>query len=658
MDATSELKKQVRQILKHEISDYLAPISEENSIVESSVLDTSANTLISQTQFYTNPTYLDESQEDSYEDSLGSSPFATSSPKPMLDPSNRQGRSINLEVASQFFKKNQQKNSLLWEAIERNDLEEVDSLLFPKQPQEFAAQINAPGLNNWTALHMAAARGFAEICNLILSHADPYLLNSRTSMNRTPLHLATIHHHFSIVVMLLESGAKIDLIDNDYNTSLHYASSQGYEEIVEYLLISGSNISLLNNLGRTPVDTALNYEIFHIFVEYCGKMRRRLPETGYTRTVLGHSLRHNSREDQINKMLYRSKISPSLTDFRLFNERPKLERGLAKKKYNFRLPDAKVGPRDFTCILQLGKGSFGHVYLIKSNETEEKFALKVLDKDKVFMRHLERYAFTERNILMKITHPFIVKLHYAFQTPEKLALVMDYCSNGDMGMALQREKTFSEQVARFYIVEITLALQELHRHNIIFRDLKPDNILIDEKGHIKLTDFGLSKEGIEHGKMAKSFCGSAAYFAPEMIKRDGHTKSIDWYVLGAILYEMLIGKTPYYSTDRNLLYNNIKRGELRFPIDVSEDAKDLIAKLLTVNPKKRLGSSKMDAEEIKIHPFFAGVDWNMYLQRKITPPLVKPITRLYKTIPLVKVYGRLEDEEEVKLQGWSVLENH
>ena len=654
MDATSELKKQIRQILKHEIPDYLAPISEENSIVESSILDTSEDFLILKSAFYTSTHNPEEYDEQFRDRSLS----ALTSQNPKSDPSNRVARIINFQAASQFFKKNREKNSLLWEAIERNDIDEVESLLNPTDPQDFTAQINAPGLNNWTALHLASARGFAEICSIILCHADASLLNSRTSMQRTPLHLATIHHNFTILVMLLDKGAKIDLIDNDYNTCLHYASNQGYNEIVEYLLISGSKISMINNLGRSPMDVALNYEIYQTFVDYCAEMGLKVQETGYTRTVLGQSLRHNSREDQINKMLFRSKISPSQTDIKLFNERPRLERGLMKKKYSFTLPDTKVGPRDFTCILQLGKGSFGHVYLIKKKDSDEKFALKVLDKDKVFMRHLERYAFTERDILMKITHPFIVKLHYAFQTPEKLALVMDYCPNGDLGMALQRERIFSEEVARFYIAEITLALQELHSHNIIFRDLKPDNILIDEQGHIKLTDFGLSKEGIEHGKLAKSFCGSAAYFAPEMVKRDGHTKSIDWYVLGAILYEMMIGTPPYYSSDRNLLYRNIKRGELRFPIDISEDAQDLIARLLTVNPKKRLGSSKLDAEEIKAHSFFAGVDWDLYLQKQIKPPYVKPITRVHKNIPLVVVYGKIEDEEEVKLPGWSILEKN
>ena len=375
---------------------------------------------------------------------------------------------------------------------------------------------------------MAAARGFLEICEIILSVGEPTVLNLRTSMNRTPLHLATIHNHLKIVTLLVNKGAKIDLIDNDYNTCLHYASNQGYDNIVEFLLKKNSNINIRNNLGRTPLDIALNFETFSVFIDYCKKVGVEISSKEYSRTVFYTTLRHNSREDQINKILLKSKILPNQTDIKLFNERPKLENFQAKKKrFVFKLPESKVGPHDFNCILQLGRGSFGHVYLIEKKDTLEKFALKVLDKEKIVRRRLERYAFTERNILMKISHPFIVKLHYAFQTPEKLALIMDYCPNGDLSMKLQRETTFSEDVARFYICEILLGLQELHFHNIIFRDLKPDNVLIDGDGHIKITDFGLSKENMSHGKLAKSFCGSAAYFAPEMVKRDGHTKSID-----------------------------------------------------------------------------------------------------------------------------------
>ena len=186
-----------------------------------------------------------------------------------------------------------------------------------------------------------------------------------------------------------------------------------------------------------------------------------------------------------------------------------------------------ITPYDFIAISELGRGSFGEVYLVTKQNVDQLYAMKVLKKEKIIGQSLIRYAITERNVLSYIRHPFIVSLKYAFQTAEKLFLIIDYCPGGDLSTYLSREKVFSEQRARIYICEILLALEELHRHNIIYRDLKPDNIVLDYEGHVMLTDFGLSKEGINDNYMAKSFCGSYAYLAPEMIRRQGHGKAVD-----------------------------------------------------------------------------------------------------------------------------------
>ena len=162
---------------------------------------------------------------------------------------------------------------------------------------------------------------------------------------------------------------------------------------------------------------------------------------------------------------------------------------------------------------------------------------------------------TERNVMSLSNHPFIVKLNYAFQTHERLFLIMDYCPGGDLGELLQKEKKIAEPIVKIYLAEITLALENLHKRDIVFRDLKPDNVVIDYEGHIKLTDFGLSKEGVlEHITGAKSFCGSVAYLAPEMIKKCGHGKAVDWYLLGVIMYELLVGVPPYYANNKYYLY--------------------------------------------------------------------------------------------------------
>jgi serine/threonine protein kinase len=176
--------------------------------------------------------------------------------------------------------------------------------------------------------------------------------------------------------------------------------------------------------------------------------------------------------------------------------------------------------------------------------------MKVLQKSKVLGHNLKRYAMTERNILSSIDHPFIVKAKYAFQTLEKLYLVLDYCPGGDLSEYLQLEKRFNEDKTRLYACEILLGLEELHKRDIIFRDLKPDNVVLDAEGHARLTDFGLSKEGVNHDTQTSSFCGSYAYLAPEMLKRTGHGKQVDWYLLGVVIYEMLTGQPPYYATQK------------------------------------------------------------------------------------------------------------
>ena len=210
----------------------------------------------------------------------------------------------------------------------------------------------------------------------------------------------------------------------------------------------------------------------------------------------------------------------------------------------------QIGPQNFLAHKLLGKGSFGEVYLVEKVGTKTFYAMKVLSKAKITSQNLVKYALTERKVLSSVNHPFIVRLHFAFQSTSKLFLVLDYCAGGDLSEYLRKEKKFTEDRARIYVSEILLALEYLHKKDIIFRDLKPDNVVLDNDGHALLTDFGLSKEGVYDNQGAKSFCGSLAYLAPEMIRRTGHGKSVDWYLLGVLLYEMLVGVPPYYSTNK------------------------------------------------------------------------------------------------------------
>lgn len=177
-------------------------------------------------------------------------------------------------------------------------------------------------------------------------------------------------------------------------------------------------------------------------------------------------------------------------------------------------------------------------------------------------------------------HPFITKLCYSFQNKSRLFLVMDFCPNGDLCNHIDEEERFSEEKARFYCACVVLALENLHKRDIIFRDLKPENVLIDDEGFAMLTDFGLSKEGVlEQINGTKSFCGSIAYLAPEMIMKVGHGKAVDWYLLGVLLYEMLVGMPPYFSKNRKELLRNILEAPLKMPRSLSPDAQGLLCQV-------------------------------------------------------------------------------
>ena len=269
----------------------------------------------------------------------------------------------------------------------------------------------------------------------------------------------------------------------------------------------------------------------------------------------------------------------------------------------------------FEILSLLGSGSFGKVCKVRLKKTNEIFAMKILNKEFLIKKKLLKYAIIECNILKETKCPFIIKLHYAFQTPENLYMVIDYCPGGDLDFHIQLN-IFEEEEAKFYISELILAIEYLHNHNILYLDLKPENILISSDGHIKLIDFGLARENVNNNPI-KYVCGTPLYLSPEMIKREGASKSTDIYGIGAVLYEMVSGSTPFYGDDLKTLYNNITKKKLLFPEYFSETIKDLLKQLLEKNPKKRIGNT----EEIKKHKFFKEIEWNEMEFKRIKPPL-------------------------------------
>ncbi|KAK6739809.1 hypothetical protein RB195_008356 [Necator americanus] len=284
----------------------------------------------------------------------------------------------------------------------------------------------------------------------------------------------------------------------------------------------------------------------------------------------------------------------------------------------------KVGPKDFELLKVLGKGGYGKVFQVKKTTGSDKgkiFAMKVLQKATI-VRNQKDTAHTkaERNILEAVKSPFICDLLYAFQTGGKLYLILEYLSGGELFMHLEREGMFLEDTAAFYLSEIVVSLEHLHRQGIIYRDLKPENILLDSRGHVKLTDFGLCKEAIEGDQKTHTFCGTIEYMAPEILMRCGHGKAVDWWSLGALMFDMLTGGPPFTAENRKKTIDKILKGRLTLPAYLSVEARDLIKRLLKRHVETRLGAGPEDAEEIKQHPFFRHLNWNLVFARELEPP--------------------------------------
>ncbi|CAG9323466.1 unnamed protein product [Blepharisma stoltei] len=276
---------------------------------------------------------------------------------------------------------------------------------------------------------------------------------------------------------------------------------------------------------------------------------------------------------------------------------------------------------DFELLSVLGHGSYGKVLLVKKRDTQALYAMKILKKKHLAVKNQIQHTRTERWILENIKHPYIVKLYYAFQNSQKLYLLVDFCPGGELFFHLSRAKRFDENRARFYAACIVLALDHLHKQNIVYRDLKPENVLLDADGFIKLTDFGLSKD-MSNNCLTKTFCGTPEYLAPETLTKQGHSFEVDWWSLGCMIYEMLIGLPPFYTKRRTDIYRKILSEEIKYPASLPEEASDLLRRLLVKDPKKRMGSSPLGAEEIKIHPWFSSIDWDLLEIKQVSPPFV------------------------------------
>ncbi|CAG8067621.1 unnamed protein product [Penicillium salamii] len=290
----------------------------------------------------------------------------------------------------------------------------------------------------------------------------------------------------------------------------------------------------------------------------------------------------------------------------------------------------KMTADDFVPILCLGKGSFGTVLLVRHVLTGKLYAQKQFRKASLTVhKRLVEQTKTERTILESVNrHPFVVKLFYAFQDHEKLYLILEYAQGGELFHHLAMERMFQEDAAAFYMAEMVLALEHLHQNvGVLYRDLKPENCLLDAEGHLLLTDFGLSKIALNDDDRCNSLLGTIEYMAPEVIQGKPYGKACDWWSLGALGYDLLTGAPPFRAQNNAKLQEKIVKQKLMLPYFLGPDAKDLLTRLLRKEPSKRLGyHMQKDLQIIKKHRFFRKIDWAALERRELTPPIQPVVT--------------------------------
>ncbi|KAJ8375304.1 hypothetical protein SKAU_G00058840 [Synaphobranchus kaupii] len=282
---------------------------------------------------------------------------------------------------------------------------------------------------------------------------------------------------------------------------------------------------------------------------------------------------------------------------------------------------------DFKCVAVLGRGHFGKVLLSEYKITGEMFAIKALKKGDIVARDEVDSLMCEKRIfetVNSVRHPFLVNLFACFQTKEHVCFVMEYAAGGDLMMHIHAD-VFSEPRAAFYAACVVLGLQFLHDHKIVYRDLKLDNLLLDTEGYVKIADFGLCKEGMGFRDRTSTFCGTPEFLAPEVLTETSYTRAVDWWGLGVLIFEMLVGESPFPGDDEEEVFDSIVNDEVRYPRFLSTEAISIMRRLLRRNPERRLGAGERDAEEVKKQPFFRNVDWSGLLAKRVKPPFVPTI---------------------------------
>lgn len=284
-----------------------------------------------------------------------------------------------------------------------------------------------------------------------------------------------------------------------------------------------------------------------------------------------------------------------------------------KEKYHF---------DDLELKNTLGTGTFGRVVLARHRPTREYFALKVMPIAEVIRLKQVDHVKNEKDILLSVKHPFIVHLLWSDHNERFLYMLLEYVCGGELFTYLRNAGRFTVGTALFYAAEIVVALEYLHSLSLVYRDLKPENLLLDRQGHLKLTDFGFAKKLEDR---TWTLCGTPEYLAPEIIQSKGHNKAVDWWALGILVYEMLVGYPPYFDDQPFGIYEKILSGKIDWPKHVDPIARDLIKKLLVQDRTKRLGNMKNGAQDVKNHRWFRNIDWDDVVGKQTEPPIVPRI---------------------------------
>ncbi|KAH8360432.1 hypothetical protein KR200_004641, partial [Drosophila serrata] len=277
---------------------------------------------------------------------------------------------------------------------------------------------------------------------------------------------------------------------------------------------------------------------------------------------------------------------------------------------------------DYQIIKTVGTGTFGRVCLCRDRISEKYCAMKILAMTEVIRLKQIEHVKNERNILREIRHPFVISLEWSTKDESNLYMIFDYVCGGELFTYLRNAGKFTSQTSNFYAAEIVSALEYLHSLQVVYRDLKPENLLINRDGHLKITDFGFAKKLRDR---TWTLCGTPEYIAPEIIQSKGHNKAVDWWALGVLIYEMLVGYPPFYDEQPFGIYEKILSGKIEWERHMDPIAKDLIKKLLVNDRTKRLGNMKNGADDVKRHRWFKHLNWNDVYNKKLKPPILPDV---------------------------------